>query len=153
MRRPRKPPTTSVVERIRARRKSRANRQLGESPAIGAPTSGAGCSKVGEPKRKPPKPPAPPKGNSPTAWRIAGALGTTPRELAVQLDVPFDEIDEMFKGTSGTSAIAAGHPAWFALGKLVDEQIGLLMGVRAEIEGKCELDAKRLRERIERSKL
>lgn len=143
--------TMSVVERLRARRKNRRSPQLGESPATSAPANArAGTSAT---KKAAPKPPSPPRGNAPTAWRIAGALGTTPRELAVQIDIPFEEIDEMFKGTSGTSAIAAGHPAWFALGKLVDEQIGLLMGVRAEIEGKRELDAKRLRERMERSKL
>ena len=142
----------AVVERLRARRKNRRSPQLGESPATSAPTANARAG-TSATKKAAPKPPSPPPGNGPTAWRIAGALGTTPRELAVQLDIPFDEIDEMFKGTSGTSAIAAGHPAWLALGKLVDEQIGLLMGVRAEIEGKRELDAKRLRERMERSKL
>lgn len=140
--------TKSVLARIRERRAKRQERkheqpQRQRGPSYAMP-------------RAPVTAPAPAEvlaGNSPTAWRIAGALGTTPRELAMVLDVPHECIDDMFKGSSGQSAIAAGHPAWSALGKLVDEQIGLLMGVRAELEGKRELDAKRLRQRMERSKL
>lgn len=132
----------SVFDKLK-RRRARRTKTDDTLPAATAPATTV----------RGPKPPAERKGNSPTAWRIAGALGTTPRELALQIGVDFEDIDEMFKGTSGQSAIAAGHPAWFALGRLVDEQIGLLMGVQAEIQGKRELDAKRLRERLARAKL
>lgn len=129
MRRHRKSPTSNVVERMRTRRRQRR----AALPPVTAPNAAPVVSA---------------KGNT-AAWRIAEALQIAPAALAKKIGVREVDLIEMFKGRS---VIVAGHPAWRALGALVDKQIGLLLGVQAEIQAKRELDAKRLRERMEKSR-
>ena len=86
-----------------------------------------------------------------TAGRILRALDLTANQVADRIGVHVSYVEEMLKGTSGKSPVASGHPAWVALNAYVSDRLAVLMGVREELQGKLELDKKRVLARVERS--
>jgi len=74
--------------------------------------------------------------------RIQLALNMTSRDIAHALHISLDEVADRH-GDSSEQSSGYSDPFWTALSHVVDERVGVLMGVREELNRKLRLDLDR----------
>lgn len=93
-----------------------------------------------------------PSVNDSFLWRICHALDETPRMLAKNVGVEYEDIHPLLEGASASLIEIDRSDTWFKISEYVARKTGLLMAVRSELDRKLQSDRAKRASRLERFK-